>query len=248
MESQMTCSVSEMWSPKMPQGLELEYAHHPLTMKRVVNLIIAMERLKAGRSEPVLSTEFRDEHLLSIMLESIVEEQIVYDCHSVPTDEFNWIEDAECTMTDSQKRSLIRHDNGMELWAVMLQGGSEGRKVHLNMSTYTDPTPSNQAIPVALRIKDTDLYLSCHKSGDEPTLHLEAVKDKDSLSHFSTDSELVRFLFYRRDTGLTFSTLMSARYPSRYISTAQDDSKPVEMCTESASRYRTFTIQHLTQA
>lgn len=69
----MACNVSDMWSPKMPEGLELEYVHHPLTMKRVVNLIIAMERLKAGGSEPVLSTEFRDEHLLSIMLESIVE-------------------------------------------------------------------------------------------------------------------------------------------------------------------------------
>ena len=69
----MRCNVSEMWSTKMPKGLDLEISHHPLTMKRVANLIIAMERLKDNVSDSVLSTEFRDEHLLDIMFESIVE-------------------------------------------------------------------------------------------------------------------------------------------------------------------------------
>lgn len=73
MESEMKSNMSGTWSPKMPEGLDLEFTHHPLTMRRVVNLIIAMERLKGSRSESVLSTEFRDEHLLNIMLESIVE-------------------------------------------------------------------------------------------------------------------------------------------------------------------------------
>lgn len=57
----------------MPKGLDLEISHHPLTMRRVVNLVIAMERLKASTSESVLSTEFRDENLLNIMLDSFVE-------------------------------------------------------------------------------------------------------------------------------------------------------------------------------
>lgn len=73
MASQMKCNVSEMWSSKMPKGLDLEISQHPMTMKRVANLVIAMERLKAGPSEMLLSTEFRDENLLSIMMESIVE-------------------------------------------------------------------------------------------------------------------------------------------------------------------------------
>lgn len=57
----------------MPQGLDLEITHHPLTMKRVVNLIIATERMKGSQSEHLLGTEFRDENLLNIMLDSIVE-------------------------------------------------------------------------------------------------------------------------------------------------------------------------------
>lgn len=73
MESEMKCNVSEMWSPKMPQGLDFEISHHPLTMRHVVNLIIAMERFKGSSSESVLSTEFRDEHLLDMMLDSVVE-------------------------------------------------------------------------------------------------------------------------------------------------------------------------------
>lgn len=69
MESEMTCSASEMW----PKGLSFEISHHPKKMKSVVNLVIALERLKARSLETALGTEFRDENLLSIMLESIVE-------------------------------------------------------------------------------------------------------------------------------------------------------------------------------
>ena len=44
----------------MPQGLDLEISHHPLTMRRVVNLVVAMKRLKASKSEFSCSTEFRE--------------------------------------------------------------------------------------------------------------------------------------------------------------------------------------------
>lgn len=45
--------------------------------------------------------------------------------------------------------------------------------VHLNMSSYLHFTPSTDAQIVALGIKDTKFYLSCHKDGEQPTLHLE---------------------------------------------------------------------------
>lgn len=76
MESQMKSNKSKMLKSKMPEGLNLEISHHPLTMKSVVNLIIALDRLKgssSSSSESLLSTEFRDENLLNIMMDTIVE-------------------------------------------------------------------------------------------------------------------------------------------------------------------------------
>lgn len=55
------------WSLKMSKNLDLEIIHHPPKMRSVVNLIIAMERMRAGMFE------CKDEELLSFMLESIVE-------------------------------------------------------------------------------------------------------------------------------------------------------------------------------
>nr|AVN89878.1 interleukin-1 beta [Monopterus albus] len=243
MASEMACNVREMWSSNLLKGLNLEIAYHPMTMRRVVNLIIATERLKSRRSEAVLSTAFRDENLLNIMLESIVEVQTVFECDSAPPNHFSRMGQHQCSVTDSQKRSLILVHDSMELHAVMLQGGSDNRKIQLNMSTYVRPSPSTEARPVALGIKDTNLYLSCHKENDKPTLHLESVEDKDSLSRINSETDMVRFLFYQRDTGVNISTLMSARFPDWYISTAEQDNMPVAICQETAQRYKSFNIQ-----
>ncbi|XP_034727432.1 interleukin-1 beta-like [Etheostoma cragini] len=245
MESKMTCNVSDMWSPKLPKGLDFEISHHPLTMRRVVNLIVAMERFKGSSSTSVLSTEFTDENLLNIMLENLVEEKIVCMCESTPssyqivrTDEYT------CSVTDSEKRSLVLVPNSMELHAVTLQGGADTTKVHLNMSTYLHPT-STVGRTVALAIKESpNLYLSCRKDGAEPTLHLEDMT-ADRLSSVSSDSDMMRFLFYKQTTGVNISTLMSVAFPNWYISTAVQNNKPVEMCLESANRHRTFNIRQI---
>uniref|UniRef100_A0A8D3AM04 Interleukin-1 beta n=1 Tax=Scophthalmus maximus TaxID=52904 RepID=A0A8D3AM04_SCOMX len=180
MEYNMECNMSEMWSNKMPQGLDLEISHHPMTMRRVVNLIIAMERLRAGAGSEPLGTEFRDENLLSVMLESIVEEHIVFERSSSPPDQFSRTGVHRCSVTDEQKRNFVLVRNSMELHAVMLQGGSDNRKVNLNMSTYVHPSPSTEARPVALGIRGTNLYLSCQQEDGVPTLHLEVRLPRES--------------------------------------------------------------------
>lgn len=60
------------WTHKVAEGVDMEISHQPPKMRSVVNLIIAMERMK-GMSETLLSSEFSDEQLLNVMLESIVE-------------------------------------------------------------------------------------------------------------------------------------------------------------------------------
>lgn len=73
MESKKNRNMSQMWTKKMAKGLDLEVSHEIPSMRCVANLIIAMERLKAGVSEMVLSTNYSDENLLNIMLESVIE-------------------------------------------------------------------------------------------------------------------------------------------------------------------------------
>ncbi|XP_054466424.1 interleukin-1 beta-like [Anoplopoma fimbria] len=248
MESNMKCNVSEMFCPKMPKGMDYEISHHPLTMKHVVNLIVAMERFKGhSHSESLMSTEFRDEDLLNIMLESIVEEEILFERGSAPEPKISWTGEQLCSMTDGEKRSLVQVQSSMELHAVTLQGGAQPRKVLLNMSTYLHPAPSVMGRTVALGIKGTDLYLSCRKDGAEPTLHLETLANKSLLTGLGTriglDSDLVRFLFYRQDTGVNITTLMSVAQPNWYISTAQQDNRPLAMCLESTQHSRIFSIR-----
>ncbi|XP_059192896.1 interleukin-1 beta-like [Centropristis striata] len=247
MESEMTCNVSEMWSPKMPHGLDFEITEHPLTMRRVVNLIIAMERFKGSNaSETTQGTEFRDENLLNIILENLVEERYVFGCESNPPVQIIKTDGYPCKVTDGEKRSLIRIPNSMQLHAVMLQGGVEpATKVHLNLSSYAHPAATVEGRTIALGIRGSDLYLCCRKDGAEPTLHLEAVTDDSSLASMSSDSDKVRFLFYEQVTGVNITTLMSVAFPDWYISTAEQNNKPLEMCLETAQRSRIFNIQEI---
>lgn len=83
MESKTSSYMVEKWSLQMPEGLDLEVSRHPLTMRCVANLIIAMERMKAGVPEPLLSTDFQDDNLLSVMLESMVEGKPTHGEHAV---------------------------------------------------------------------------------------------------------------------------------------------------------------------
>jgi hypothetical protein len=68
------------------------------------------------------------------------------------------------------------------------------------------------------------------------------VENTDDLKSISKDSDMVRFLFYRTDIGVSASSLVSALHSGWYISTATEDNLPVEVCLQSESRYRSFTI------
>ncbi|XP_013854937.1 interleukin-1 beta [Austrofundulus limnaeus] len=245
MESNV-CNLSNMWTKKMPAGLGLEISHQPPSMRHVVNLIIAMERLKAGVAEKVLSTDFRDENLISIMLESVVEEKHFFESQSGAPYQFHMFEEHECSVTDSRQRSFVLVKDSMELHAMTLQAANLHHKVFLNMAMYThNPSASSPgALLVALGIKGTNLYLCCQQNGDTPTLHLEAV-DKETLLNIDSESEKKRFLFYKQDKAVNQSTFTSASFPKWYISTSTEDKRPVEMCQETTDRYIKFKIQSL---
>uniref|UniRef100_A0A8C5H4U4 Interleukin-1 n=1 Tax=Gouania willdenowi TaxID=441366 RepID=A0A8C5H4U4_GOUWI len=182
------------------------------------------------------------QYLMLISLLSL-SEPIVFETYSAPPLQFILTGEHECSVMDSQKRSLVLVQNSTKLHAVLQQGGSTGAKVYLNMLTYVHPVLSTEARPVVLGIRGTNIYLSCHLEDDEPKLHLEVVEDKNSLLRINKESEMLRFLFYKQDSGVSISTLMSARFPSWYISTVEEDNKAVIMCQETSSCYQTFNIQ-----
>ncbi|XP_019721478.1 interleukin-1 beta [Hippocampus comes] len=234
--------AAEMRCPIMPAGLSLEVSRHPLSMKRVVNLVVAIERLKGSRAEVALRSKISAQRFLDIMTDDFVEVIHMPEARA-PGNQFIRTGQYECSMSDSQKKSLVLLRDSMELHAVTLQGGNGHRKVHLNMSTYAHPSPSAEARPVALGIKGTNLFLSCHREGQKPALHLEPVEDRQSLTSVASDDDMLRFLFYKRDSGVSLSTLASARFPKWFISTAEEDDMPVEMRQRAADRYFTFHIQ-----
>ncbi|XP_077377973.1 interleukin-1 beta [Festucalex cinctus] len=229
-------------SPQLPTGLGLEVSRHPLTMRQVVNLVVAMERLKGSRTETALRSKFSGERFLNIMMDDLIE-VINLPEGRAPRNQFTRTGQYEVSVSDSQKKSLVLLSDSMELHAVTLQGGNGHRKVHFNMSTYVHPSPAAEAQPVALGIKGTNLYLSCHQEADKPTLHLEEVLDRQTLAGVASDGNLTRFLFYKSDSGVSLSTLASARFPSWFISTAEENDMPMEMCQRSANRYVTFHVQ-----
>uniref|UniRef100_A0AAZ3S516 Interleukin-1 n=1 Tax=Oncorhynchus tshawytscha TaxID=74940 RepID=A0AAZ3S516_ONCTS len=237
-------SASVAWSSKLPQGLDVEISHHPITLRCVANLIIVMERLNGGKGFAL----GRDESLLNFLLESAVE---VLELESERTEAssraaFSSKGEYECSVTDSENKCWVLNEGSMELHAMMLQGGSSYHKVHLNLSTYITPVPSEtKARPVALGIKGSNLYLSCITSEGTPTLHLE-VNSTTTLKSINHESDMVRFLFYKQDTGVDISTLESAHYRNWFISTAlqQDNTKMVNMCQSATpNRFTTFTVQ-----
>nr|XP_061811382.1 interleukin-1 beta [Nerophis lumbriciformis] len=236
MATERRCHIS----PELPAGLCLEFSYHPESMRQLVNLVVAMERLKGSRIETALETKIAAEGFLNIMIDDLVE---VIHVEQAAPNQFTRTGEYQCSVSDSQKKSLVLLADSMELRAVTLQGGNSHRKVNLNMSTYVQPFPDTEAQPVALGIKGTNLYLSCHQEGDSPTLLLEQVQDRQSLTMVAEDSDMLRFLFYKRDSGVSLSTLASVRYPNWFISTAEEDHMPVEMCKRDAPRNLTFHIQ-----
>jgi len=79
------------------------------------------------------------------------------------------------------------------------------------------------------------------------TPYPQAVEDKSTLSGWGTsiglDSNMLRFLFYRQDTGVNISTLMSVAYQNWYVSTQPGNNKPLTMCLQSTSHAQIFNIR-----
>ncbi|KAJ8385954.1 hypothetical protein AAFF_G00177750 [Aldrovandia affinis] len=249
MEFKTSCNnLEKVPSCDCQEGLQLEVTQHPHAFCHVANLIIALQRMKHCHTP--LGTEFSDDDLLNYMLENVVEEHVALRVlegqENMPT-VFRRTRVLGCSVCDKDQKSLVLNQGPLRLHAVILQGGNMDLKVQLNMSTYiarnfTDSTSR----PVALGIAGTNFYLFCSLSDDQPILQLEEVNNKDTLKRINEQGDMARFLFLKRDSGLSVTRLESLKFRGWFISTAVDDKKPVEMCTEDSMTHITsFTIKQL---
>ncbi|KAJ8415462.1 hypothetical protein AAFF_G00424420 [Aldrovandia affinis] len=228
----------------LQEGLQLEVTQYP----HVANLIVALQRME--HSHTPLGTEFSDDDLLNSMLENMVEEHVtlrVLDAQESKPSEFRSTAVVECSVCDQDQKSWVLNQGPLKLHAVILKGGNMDIKVQLNLSTYIARSfTDSKSRPVVLGIAGTHFYLSCSLSDEKPILQLEEVENRETLKTINAQGDQVRFLFLKSDIGLSRTRLESLKFRGWFISTAVDDQKPVEMCTEdSTTRITSFTIKQL---
>nr|3LTQ_A Chain A, Interleukin-1 beta [Homo sapiens] len=159
-----------------------------------------------------------------------------------------------CTLRDSQQKSLVM-SGPYELKALHLQGQDMEQQVVFSMSFvqgeesngYIDTNNDGwiegdelyDKIPVALGLKEKNLYLSCVLKDDKPTLQLESVDPKN----YPKKKMEKRFVFNKIEINnkLEFE---SAQFPNWYISTSQAENMPVFLGgTKGGQDITDFTMQ-----
>lgn len=93
---------------------------------------------------PLSLTVHEEKHFVSSCCFNIMKfssfcpsERVVFECHSAPPQQFSRTGVHQCSVNDSEQRSLVLVQNSMELHAVMLQGGADNRKGNcMSQSSY----------------------------------------------------------------------------------------------------------------
>ncbi|XP_036450755.1 interleukin-1 beta-like [Colossoma macropomum] len=227
------------------KGLQIEITKQPHSMRQVANFIIALNKFK--HTQKVRSTEFTDNELFNIILESVIEESVVTTVHCESLKTYNKHDRViQCTVCDSLKKSLVRFQGGRTLLAVTLKGGNSSQSVSINLSSYTTPRcGATNGLPVCLGIAQSDLYLACTNVSGTPSLNLEVVEDKEALKTIYENDDMERFLFLRKDTAKSNNTFESVKYPGWFISTSKNEYTSVDMCVErDTSRQKVFSLHN----
>ncbi|CAM4728985.1 unnamed protein product [Leuciscus chuanchicus] len=223
------------------EDFNLEMLRHSSSMKQVVNIIIALKRMKHIKTK---SSEFGEEEVLNIIMDSVIEERRMERVDVTPSYTSThqmW----QCNICDQYKKTLVQSSGSPRLLAVTLRDGAKQYKVDFNLSAYASPraTP-NSSQPVCLGISQTNLYLACTKP-DNSSPHLVLKEVTETLNTIKVGDQYDNLLFFRKETGVANNTFESVKYPGWFISTDFDESKPVEM-SQIAPRDRCsiFTLEN----
>nr|AMR55431.1 interleukin-1 beta [Schizothorax prenanti] len=229
----------------MNEDIKLEVSPHPHSMKRVVNIIIAVERLK--HIKVMSSDKICEAALLNFFLENVIEERRVKPLNATPI-YCKTSRTLQCTVCDKYKKTLVQSNNltneDLHLKAVTLSAGSIQYKVRFSMSMYTSSTPQNNGLPVCLGISNSNLYIACTQSDDSsPVLLLKEVNGPLNTIKADDPNGNDSLLFFRKETGTAYSSFESVKFPGWFITTAFDDWKRVEMYQVPTDRTANFTLE-----
>ncbi|XP_004686156.1 PREDICTED: interleukin-1 beta [Condylura cristata] len=199
-------------------GIQLQVSHRFYNKKfrQVVSIIVTMEKLRNMLVPDSLT--FQDGNLRSLFSFIFEEEPIIwvddnFECDAPP----RWL---NCRLQDIEQKSLVLSD-ACQLYALHLTGESLNRQVVFCMS-YVQGEETDDKIPVALGLKDKNMYLSCVMKDGKPTLQLEVVDPKSYPKRKMEE----RFVFNKTAVKEHFE-FESAQFPNWYISTSQAEQMPL---------------------
>ncbi|XP_063067181.1 interleukin-1 beta [Engraulis encrasicolus] len=228
---------------ELHSGIHLEVSEEPHSLRQVVNLVIALQRMKT--KQQAQSTEFTDDELCSILLDNLVEEyvtpRIQVRTHQAPEHYTHTGTDKKCFLCDEHQKSLVLSSGVTnELQAITLQGANMSLRVKLDLCSYTPSVPRDQGVPVVLGVPG-NLYLSCTSVSGTPVLGLEVIT-KETLEDISGDMK--RFLFYKSSTEQALSSFESAKFEGYFISTSHENRQRVDVCQsqDASNRLTSFRI------
>uniref|UniRef100_A0A672LZ77 Interleukin-1 beta n=1 Tax=Sinocyclocheilus grahami TaxID=75366 RepID=A0A672LZ77_SINGR len=214
----------------MHEDIKVELHPHPHSMRQVVNIIIAVERLKHIRE--MSSGKFCEDALLNFILENVIEERLAKPLNETPT-YCKTSRTLQCTVCDKYKKTLVQSNKlGSEpphLKAVTLSAA----KCPFDISPYTFSVSFSSIQYVNVCIEFGWFFPRPALEGSGP---LNTIKAGDPNGYDS-------LLFYRKETGTAYNSFESVKYPGWFITTAFDDWEKVEMYQVPTNRTTNFTLE-----
>ncbi|XP_042250743.1 interleukin-1 beta [Thunnus maccoyii] len=232
----------------LDEGLNLVVSHNPKTMQCVATLVLAVNRMKKSLSR---CCELSDKQLCSEIMASLVEETIVKMEGNFTTEvkkrKYKRLySEKQLTLCDSSQKDLCQVDGQLKLQAITLKGGHHDHKVNFKLAQYIKPSPESdigQTVVLSIMKEKDPLHISSSLKDGKAVLNLERCSESN-MQEIGEDSDMDRFLFYKRTTGINSTTFESVKCRGWYISTSyEDEYQPVEMCRGTTRRNTCFTIK-----
>ncbi|XP_033012694.1 interleukin-1 beta [Lacerta agilis] len=203
--------------PACKVGIQVKIANSPSDrFQKAAILMVAIERMKKKKKFSKTRALFTDDDLMDII--NSVLEPVDFDtceCTYATDPIYHLSRSISCNIRDVNQKSLVLNGT-TQLVALELQQADISKEARVKMYVYRPKIEEGRAkIPIALKIKGKELYLSCVQTGDQPALQLEEASIEGDLDK----SDKGRFLFYRVAVG-DYTRFESAAFPQWYICTS----------------------------